>query len=894
MVSSIVVAAAAASVALFGSARGSEASQAQLAAGAPAARSDSLPRDAAAIAVRARPSAPHVDGRLDDPTWATAPVLTDFLQREPNEGQIATQRTEVRVLYTDDAIYVGVRAFDSEPHGIVGQLTRRDQDSPSDWIAIGFDSYHDRRTAFAFFVNPAGVKRDVYLFNDTDSDDSWDAVWDVATTRDAEGWTAEFRIPFSQLRFARSDSHTFGFQVQRKINRTNELSMWRLVPRNAAGQVSLWGELTGLEGVRPPRRLEILPYSVARGERARPQPANPFNDGREMSASAGADIKYGVTSNLTLDVTINPDFGQVDADPAYVNLSAFEQFLPERRPFFTEGVNIFRFPILLGDGDGANEQLFYSRRVGRSPHGDADPKGGYAERIPNTTILGAAKLSGHTPGGWTIGLLGALTAEEEARVQDSLGQRSQEIVEPRTTYLVGRLAHDYRRGRTVIGLFSTAMHRRLTPGMEWLRSDAYTLGLDFNHRFLGDGYRLRGWVVGSHVRGSTDAIAGTQRSSARLFQRPDNDYRDVDSTATTLTGFASQLSVGKESGNWRWSVGYDTRSPEFEVNDMGFMRQADYLQQFGWLSHRWLRPGRVFRRAQINLNQWMGWNYGGERIFAGGNVNANWQFANYWGGNVGVNRNLGGLNVSEMRGGPAITSPGAINGWGGFWSDFRKPLQGELFGWFWDQEENDSRSWGFSPSLTWRPSGRVELSASPSYDFSHDDWKYLATATVAGATQYVLGEMNQSTVAMGFRANFTFRPTLTLQVYAAPFYSTVEYVGFKRLTNPRAARYADRFQRFGAQQVLRDADGNVAIDVDGDAAGDVDLGHPDFAYTSLRSNVVLRWEYRPGSTIFVVWQQGREAIGSDGRFRLRGFGSNIVDARPDNVFLVKFNYWLSL
>jgi hypothetical protein len=859
-----------------------------------AMRGDSLMRSPVGRAVRAQPQAIRLDGQLDEPAWAEAPALGDFIQRDPDEGRPATQRTEVRVLYTDDAIYVGVRAYDTEPDRIVGRLTRRDEDSPSDWIIIGIDSYHDRRTGFAFFVNPAGVKRDIYLFNDTDSDDSWDAVWDVATARDAEGWSAEFRIPFSQLRFASAESHTFGFQVHRKITRNNETSMWRLVPKNAAGEVSLWGELSGFEGLRPPRRLEVLPYTVGKLERSRPDPGNPFNDGRAGTASLGADIKYGLTSNLTLDVALNPDFGQVEQDPAFVNLSAFEQFQSERRPFFTEGVGIFRFPILLGDGDGANEQLFYSRRIGRSPQGAADPRGGYAERIQSTTILGAAKLSGRTPGGWTLGLLGAVTAREEAQVQDSTGRLLSDVVEPRTTYLVGRVARDMRQGHTVVGLFGTAMHRSLPDELTWLRSDAFAGALDLNHRFGNGRYRIRGWFAASHVRGSTDAILAAQLSSARYFQRPDNDYREVDSSRTSLTGFASQLSLGDETGNWRWSVGYDTRSPEFEVNDMGFQREADYFQQYAWAQRRWLTPGRVFRRFHVNFNQWAGWDYGGTRTFTGGNVNGNWQFLNYWGGYAGINRNLEGWNRAELRGGPMIRRPGGFSGWSGLYSDGRKPLQGELNGWFFNQDQNDSRNWGLATWMAWRPSSSVQLSLGPWYDFVHDDWKYLATADLASGAEYLLGELNQSTVGAGLRANVTFRPTLTLQAYVAPFHAAVRYVGFKRLADPSGERYVDRFEQLTGERAQRDSAGALTADLDGDGERETDVGNPDFAYTSLRSNVVLRWEYRPGSTVFVVWQQGREAVGPDGRFRLGDVGSNIAGARPSNVFLVKVNYWLSL
>ena len=528
-----------------------------------------------AVAVRANPESPDIDGRLDDEAWKPAPVISDFTQRDPNEGEPGTERTEVRVIYTDAALYVGVRAFDSQADQIIGHLTRRDEWSPSDWIGVAIDSYRDRRTAFLFMVNAAGVKRDIYLFDDNNEDESWDAVWEVATSRDPEGWTAEFRIPFSQLRFPNADQVEFGFNVYRQINRLNEEQYWRVPPQNQSGIVSRFGDLVGIENIKPPRRVQVMPYVSATGAWEPAEAGDPFRTGSDQNGALGADINAGVTSNLTLSATINPDFGQVEADPAVVNLSAFETFFPEKRPFFNEGLDIFRFPIGLGDGDGANQQLFYTRRIGRAPQGSADPRGGHAETLQQSTILGAAKISGKTPGGWTVGLAGALTAEEKADVIDSVGALHQDVVEPRTKYLVGRLARDFRSGLTQVGVFGTAVDRSLTDNLDFLRSAAYTGGLNWSHRFLDDTYSISGWVVGSHVRGSEQAITLTQLSSARYYQRPDNDYVTFDPTRTSLSGFAGQFIASKQAGNWRYSAGVDTRSPGFEVNDLGFQQDAD-------------------------------------------------------------------------------------------------------------------------------------------------------------------------------------------------------------------------------------------------------------------------------------------------------------------------------
>lgn len=850
---------------------------------------------AAAVAVRAEPTPPIVDGRLDEPAWQLAQPVTDFTQRDPNEGQPGSERSEARILYTDNALYVGFRAWDRYAGEIAATLTRRDDDSPSDWLAVGIDSYHDRRTAFVFMVNPEGVKRDVYYFDDSNNDDSWDAVWDVATTRDAEGWTAEFRIPFSQLRFGRADEHRFGFNLYRKINRLNEEQYWRLPPKAESGMVSRWGDLVGIRGIRPPRRVEVMPYSAAGSTFEPAEAGNPFRTGTHHTARAGADLRVGVTSNLTLSATVNPDFGQVEADPAVVNLSAFETFFPERRPFFNEGLDIFRLPIGVGDGDGANESLFYTRRVGRAPQGSADPRGGFSEDIQQTTILGAAKLSGKTPSGWTVGLLGALTDEEEARVVDATGAPFSDVVEPRSVYAVGKVARDFRGGLSQVSLFGTAVDRGLPLTLSDLRSSAYAGGLSWNHRFRKDTYAIEGKVIGSQVLGSPAAIDAAQRSSARYFQRPDNDHVTYDPTRTSLNGYAGNISVGKRGGGtWRFSTGVDFRSPGFEVNDLGYQQSADQALQWVWVNKRWLQPGKVFRRFNVNFNQWYVWNFGGDRLNTGGNVNFNWTFLNYWGGYAGFNREGGGLGTGALRGGPALMRPGGWNGWTGLYSDDRKRLRGGVNASAGRQDENGGWWFWMGTGLSWRAASNIDLSVEPSLSRQRDTWQYLTTETALGEAHYLFGGLEQTTASMTLRGNLTFAPNLTLQVYAEPFISSGDYTEFKRVSDPRAPTLAQRFDTFGADRLLAQ-DGDVSVDLDRDGAADLNLGNPDFSYLSFRSNVVMRWEYASGSSLFVVWQHGRSHYAADGAFRLGQSLDNLFSAaEARNTLLVKVNYWISL
>jgi hypothetical protein len=845
-----------------------------------------------ALAVRA-PSAIRVDGVLDEDAWKNAPPITQFWQRDPHEGEPGSEPTEARIVYGNDAIYIGVRARDSHPAEFRAQLTRRDEDSPSDWIAVAIDSYHDHRTGYAFFVNPAGVKRDVYLFDDGNDDDSWNAVWDVATSRDDEGWTAEFRIPWSQLRFSAAPTHDFGFQVVRMISRLNEEQHWRLMGKDQSGVVSRFGDLSGIEGIEPPRRVEVMPYMAGTEAFGPAEAGNPFQTGHAGAGRVGADLNVGLTSNLTLSATVNPDFGQVEADPAVVNLSAFETFYPEKRPFFNEGLDIFRFPILLGDGDGANEQLFYTRRIGRAPQGEADPRAGFAETIDQTTILGAGKLSGKTASGWTMGFLGALTAEERADVVAGDGTMARDVVEPRTGYFVGRLSKDLRGGLTKIGVFSTGVTRALPDNLQWLHSAAYSGGVDFGHRFLDDNYFVDGWLVGSYVQGSEEAISETQLSSARYYQRPDNTHVTYDPTRTSLSGYAGQFVVGKRKGFLLFSTGFDTRSPGFEVNDAGYQREADRTIQFAWVGLRWNKPGKVFRRLGLNFNQNTVWTYGWERIGTGGNINGWGEFLNYWDANFGISQNFEALNTGALRGGPAFLRPPTTSSWFGFSSDHRKALSFGAYGSVFLQPASDTRGLEVGPQISWRPASNLDLSFSPGYFKQRDTWQYLTQEDVAGEPQYIFGVLDQTLVSTTFRGNMTFTPTLSLQVYAQPFVTTGAYQGYRRVADPRADQFSGRFEDFGPDQVFDD-NGEISLDVTGDGTPDIALGNPNFTYVSFRSNVVLRWEYKLGSTLFLVWQHGREGSNTDPNF---SFGQGLQDMfRLDaqNTFVVKVNYWLSM
>jgi hypothetical protein len=845
-------------------------------------------------AVRIQGAAPVIDGRLDDPAWAQAPVARDFVQLEPSPGAPATERTEVRILYDDDALYVAFRAWDRSPDSIAAQLTRRGESSHSDRVHVLVDSYHDRRTAFHFTVNPRGVKSDSYRFDDTREDTGWSAVWDVATSVDEEGWTAEFRIPLSQLRYSGAPLQDWGINFARDVARRNETSVWAPFTPDDNAVVSRFGVLEGLRELPAGRRLELQPYTVTRLRRGPGDPANPFFRKNDASAEMGADLKLGITNNLTLDLTVNPDFGQVEADPAQVNLTAFETFLPERRPFFLEGSGIFRFGIGVGDGDGENQQLFYSRRIGRAPQG-ASPSGpggvqGWVDRPGQTRILTAAKLSGKTEGGWSIGALHALTGSEEARFAGVDGSRSARTVEPLANASMLRLQRDFRGGQSAVGGIVTTLFRDADDAASLgLRDRAVTGGLDLRHRFLGGDADLRAYLLASHVAGSPGAILATQRSSARFYQRPDADHLTLDPEATSLSGLSGHLEFFKMGGgSWRFASITQFRTPGFEANDLGFMPQAGYTQQAGYVGYHRNRAGDRFRNWGVNTNAWSEWTSGWEHVNVGGNVNAQATLLNNWNGWMGVNANRGGLNPTLLRGGPALRTEPSFNGWQGIGSDGRRDLQASVSHNWSVRPASDSWSHNVSLNTRWRPSQRASVRMGPFVTVREEDRQWVSRITAGGEDQFLFARMEQTTVGMTARLDMAITPNLTLQFYGQPFLSTQAFGGFKVVEDPRAADYGARFRLLDATRT--DTGWEADLNGDGSLEG---FPAPDFRVAQFRSNAVLRWEYRPGSTLFVVWGQARDDAAPDGDFHLGEGMRGLFDRAPENVLMVKLSYWLT-
>jgi uncharacterized protein DUF5916/cellulose/xylan binding protein with CBM9 domain len=806
-------------------------------------------------------SALKLDAEFNDAVWERAPTISDFRQRDPKDDGPPTFGTDVQVAYDATNMYIAVAAHDPEPDKLVALRTRRDSYSPSDWLSVMIDSFHDRRTAFEFAVNPAGVKRDSYWYNDNNQDDGWDAVWDVAVSRDRDGWRAEFRIPFSQLRFRHAENVTFGFAVVRQIGRLNETDTWPLLSKSANGYVSSFGDLAGLQLSPSQKRLELVPYAVGQLGTQPQEPGNPLVSSRDPDASLGLDLKYAVRPSMTLTATVNPDFGQVEADPAVVNLTGFETFFSERRPFFVEGSGMFTFDMDCNDGSCSG--LFYSRRIGRSPRGSPEvPDGGFIDVPQQTTILGAAKLTAKL-GKFSIGALNAVTAEEDASI--ALGTlRTHQSVEPLTNYSVVRARREFANQSTV-GFIAANTARSRNADTAFLPGKALAGGVDWDWR-LKKRYALQGYWTGTAIQGTAQAIDELQTSTVHSFQRPDADHLDYDPAATSLNGYGASLALAKIGGSRvRFNSNVAVKSPGLDINDLGFMRRADVRSESNWIQFRRDTPTKHVRNFRWNLNQWGSWNYGGDRMELGGNVNAHWQFTNNWRTGTGVTVLARPFDDRATRGGPGAFGNSKISYWQYVEGDDRKPVGvGNFFTIGADQY--GTRWLDVEPGVTYRPASFLSVSGGFRYFRNVDDAQWIEN-TEDG--HYAFGHLDQTTVALTFRTNYTITPRLTIQIYAEPFVSAGDYTGFKELVNGRALRYEDRYAPFEY------------------------AANPDFNFRSFRTTNVLRWEYKPGSALFVVWQQGREDTRDTGQFKFgRDFGG-VFGAPSSNVFLIKMSYLLN-
>ncbi|MCA9736555.1 MAG: DUF5916 domain-containing protein [Gemmatimonadota bacterium] len=882
---------------------------------------DGQPRRPRAVEAVPTTAEIRLDGRLDEAAWAAAPPAADFVQREPQEGAPPGERSEVRILFDDEALYVGARLHDDAPGTIGRQLVRRDDWGQYDFFEVALDPNLDRRTGYLFRVSASNVQRDEYLYDDSNADDAWNAVWTSAVQIDDGGWTVEIRIPFSQIRYEAPESGRleWGINFNRRKLSTNETSQYALVSRQQAGVVSQFAPLRGVNVESGGHRIELRPYVLSRAFTGPEVSGDPFRDGSDVDARTGVDLRYGLGSQFTLDVTINPDFGQVEADPAVINLSAFEVFFDERRPFFVEDARIFDFQL-----SGGRNRLYYSRRVGREPQGDGPAGAAFLDAPDAATILGAAKLTGRTSSGLSIGVLAASTSGERGRAFfQETGLTSGYLAEPRTHSGVVRLRQDFNEGASTIGGIVTGMHREL-PGdgsFDFLTSNAFNIGLDWEHQWSDRTWAFFGYVAGSYVEGDSTAVLRIQRSSNHFFQRPDADRLSIDSTLTSLAGVDWRMTLAKRRGrHWTGSIWAAQVTPGFEVNDLGFSGRQEVLDGGVRVSYQEIQPGSWYRSYEASVSTFHNWthdvleaplswdSWGRGHVNGSINLNGEVEFQNLWEIDAGLSFRPERMDRTASRGGPLVLSPRSYSVNLGVRSDSRRAFSvSPRLSYEWSDLD---AGWGFDASadVEYRPSSRVEIRLEPEWSRSNTGAQYVRTSDALEfpatyGLRYLFADLEQRELSLETRISVTVSPTLSLQLFAQPLLSSGDFAQYKQLARPESFEW-DRFAAGTFSDVAGvatcsggrtcvDADGERYLDYDGDGVADDSFGDRSFNVRSLIGNAVLRWEYRPGSTVFLVWQRRQESRIGLGDFDVSRDLDALLGAQSENVFIVKVNYWLS-
>jgi hypothetical protein len=836
---------------------------------------------------------PVIDGKLDDECWKTTGVWAgDYHQYVPNEGAKPSYPTEFKILYDDKNLYVAFRAFDGEPEKIqvlsgARDAVANDNACCGDLVGFTLDSYHDHRTGFEFTTSAWGQKIDLVLFNPASWDFNWNAVWKVKTGLEDSAWVAEYEVPLSQLRYSKEDEQVWGMHTWRWISRFQEESNWEIQSKTGPGMLFNFGELHGIKGLKKSQRLEIMPYALGDLKTSEKEPGNPFAKGAAWGGNVGLDAKIGVSSNFTVDLTVNPDFGQVESDPSVMNLTAFETFYEEKRPFFLEGLTIFDYKF--------NEQsLFYSRRIGHSPSITVDPANNLFVKSPDkTSIISAVKFSGTTSNGLSVGLIQSVTANEFARLSDKDGNRSSTKVEPLSNYMVARIQKGYNAGNTVVGGILTSTNRFIEDkNLEFLASDAYTGGLDLLHHWKDKEFYVDAKLIGSYINGSRESIKALQESSARYYQRPGADYLNYDTTTTNLGGYGGKLKIGKGSkGFWKYSTGVTWLSPGLELNDLGYMNTADEINQENEISYLINKPVSIFRTYNISLEQFNTWNFHGSYLGSGGHLSFFSEFKNQWRFATNLIYHSKSLDTKILRGGYDMRMPENIMSFGSLNTD---PSRNFTAGIAYSYEytlNNSAESYQLQPGITIRPFRSLDIGITGNYIDNHDRLQYITTKYFSTGNKYILGSIDQKTFGLTFRVNLNLTPEFSVQYYGSPFISRGAYSEFKHVTNPEAKEFNNRFAHYNNVTLLN---GEYILDENDDFISDYSIGNPDFNFHEFRSNLVAKWEYRLGSFIYFVWSSERSGrTGSSGATIGESY-KELRDVFPNNIFLIKLNYWFSL
>lgn len=834
---------------------------------------------------------PSIDGILDDAVWSRVNWSGDFTQRSPEDGAPPNQPTAFRILYDDRNLYIAWRCFDSAPDSIVKRMSRRDG-FEGDWVEINFDSYFDQRTAFSFTASVSGVRNDELVSNDGNTwDPTWNPVWYLKTNIDSLGWTAEARIPFNQLRFAALPDQRWGLQVTRRNFRNASLSNWQYIPQNSGYWVSGFGELRGISGVKPPRRLEIQPYVVGRLQRFPALAGDPLEDGTRHVLTAGVDGRVGVTSDLTVDFTVNPDFGQVEADPSAININGFQIFFQERRPFFVEGQNIFEYPV---NGNGGGDLLFYSRRIGAAPARrllSIPSLERFVSQPEQTTLLGAAKFSGKTRKGLSVGLVESLTAREYALISDQ-GAEQQQVVQPLSNFLVARITQDLRNGNTIFGGILTSTNRfwEEREFASLLHRQAFSGGVDWLHRWNDQTWKLEGSLYGSRVEGDSSKILATQTAFEHLFQRPDATHLRVDSSATSLSGYGGHFDIGKVRGNLTFSSGVSWRSPGLELNDVGFLSQTDIIRSNSSIRYQINRPEGFFRTYSAALSNRINWNFAGQHLHTSCQANFSGEFRNFWLASLRIGRELKDISQTALFGGPSLRRPNGTSVAFQLSTDRRQRLVYSLSSTNVWGTDNGIRIWSYEAGVDWRPIDALRIFANAALRAYQRPVQYVSRAAFSDyPTRYIAGTVDQRTLSFTLRVNYNVTPDFTLQFYGQPFISRGNYDAFKYIDNPLSPVLEERFRAYNEAELFF-ADGRYVVSESSGERPPYSFANPDFSFIQFRSNLVARWEYVPGSEIFLVWSQSTTPPGDPGAELWRGLSNGLLSQMGNHDLVLKVTY----
>ncbi len=838
--------------------------------------------------VRIKSDKPKIDGLLDEACWLEGEWTGDFRQQMPAEGAAPSQKTRFKILYDNENIYVAIQAYDNEPEKTDRQMARRDERA-GDMVGVNFDSYYDHRTGFEFNLSAAGCKIDLILTNDN-MDLNWNPIWDGKVGQMDSGWVAEMQIPLSQLRYGNKEAQVWGLHTWRWINRNRESDHWNLIPRDNAGELYYFGELHGLTNLPNVRRVEFMPYTVGKIKTYPKEEGNPYADGFDPSVSFGLDGKFGIGSNFTVDYTINPDFGQVEADPSELNLTAFETYYDEKRPFFIEGRNIFEYSY-------DDNQLFYSRRIGHAPLYEPETETGeYLDQPENTSILGALKLTGKTSKGMSVGIVESITQREYAEISSPEGDYKM-VAEPLTNYFVGRVQQDINKSNTMVGGMITSTYRDINHDyLNHISRSAVTGGVDFRHYLKNKTFSIDFKALVSQIKGSPEAITGLQQESSRYYQRPDAPHLKLDTTASRLTGHGGILEFSKgANGNWRYGIGTHWRSPGMELNDLGFQNTADEIWEGQMVGYVENTPKGIFRLYEISLAEINFWNFGGEYLYSVLELEAEALFTNKWGMDVNFERVGRILNTSLLRGGPGVYTHGETDQEYRISTDESRNLSLSMEYENSFSDDKVSHRHEFGPEINWKVTTSLELSSEFSISKSVNNLQYVQNDELVEQGRYLLGKLDRKTYEITFRFNYAISPEFTIQYYGSPYITMGQYSDFKSLADPDTKDPAEVFHTYTSSELTYNSDTRTYSLYDGvNPEPELTFANPDFNFREFRSNLVARWEYRPGSVLYLVWTHNRTSSEYVTNDDLGYNFSSLFKEPAENVFLVKFSYWFSL